>query len=269
MQAVAQRSAALRVVRPHRDHQLGGYETRHARDPGLGQRRQPTLGDVEIQSFHDRDDAPVGHGRTLLDRAGRQERLDRLFWMPLVQQLAGEPPAHPAHPLRIFLREALQEILAKARMATHQQRIPPPRRREMPRAQRGELRAGLVDPERGGTFDRHLLQHRTGEQKLAFRLAQMVENVPREVSVQRVGQPAARAVGVARTPGLEHHAGHPPPRRGDRLLGREIGSQQAQGVGRLGLAQRQIALIDHARAPAQLQSRNVERELTPARYREP
>ena len=146
--------------------------------------------------------------------------------------------------------EALEQVLAKARVAAHPQPARLPDDGQVARPQRDEpvARARLAE---GLRADRgHLVEQRGRLEEVAVGRREVAEDLRGEIAGERVGLAARAGDVLGRAPRLEEHAGHPAAGDLHRVgLVDGVDAPAGQRLSGLRLGERERALADRGCTP--------------------
>ena len=135
MQAVGEAHAAPVLLAPDGEHDLRSAQ-RPCVGAGIGQRVQPALGHRQVQALDDPCNGALRRRAGASELAGAQELLDGVLVMALAGEQVGVGGAQTAHVLLAAALQALEQELAKARVAAHRAPVGRPRHRQVRGAQR-------------------------------------------------------------------------------------------------------------------------------------
>ncbi len=264
LQAVGQADAAPILLAPDGQHHLGGAQ-RPAVRARVGQRAQPTLGDGQVEALDDPRDRPLGRRPGPVQLAGAQELLHGVLVVAVAREQVAVRRVQGAYVLVTPAPQAFQEELPKARVTAHGEAVGGPRHRQVGGAQSEQPSACRVLAERLSASRRHLLEQRRRHQERPVVVVELLEDLRRQVAVERIGLTPDAGDVVLRAPGLEEDARDPAARGldgGDRvdLAAADVSQRARRLLGREG----QVALADGGDASERRLVAHVDGQLAPA-----
>ena len=237
VEAVGQAHAAPVLLAPDGQHHLGRAQ-RPAVGARVGQRAQPALGNRQVEALDDPGDGTLRRAQRAVQPPGAQELLDGVLVMALARQQVAVRAAQRAH---VPIAATTQHSSRYSRKRVWQRMAQPvggPGHGQVRGAEGQQPIAGGVPgraPRRRGG---DLVEQRGGHQEIAVVVVEQVEDLRRQVAIERVGltarvrrrgRPIARPRRGRRRPSRRWPRRPRPgrPRRADvgqrsrRLLGRE------------------------------------------------